>query len=103
MLLSVNEKYHPLGCSQRRYNPFMIFPEITDKSIVYKGKIGEYDWDPETNTFIGGMVNSTDVIWFQAENKEDLPQALAVAVEIYLNRFNPENVQPLGFSGKFKA
>jgi len=52
--------------------------------VEYKGYIGQVTFDDEANIFHGEVINTRDVITFQGSSIQELPQALADSVEIYL-------------------
>jgi len=52
--------------------------------MEYKGYIGKYEYDYETKTFHGTIVNCRDVIHFSAPSMFELQSALVDSVEDYL-------------------
>jgi len=70
--------------------------------IEYKGYIAQVEPDFDEDVFHGEVINTNDVITFQADNLKDLKKELAASVEDYL-AFCAERNEPAEkpFSGKF--
>jgi len=52
--------------------------------IHYRGFVAEVFFSPEAGSFCGEVLNSSDVIAFQASTLEEARQALQESVEQYL-------------------
>ena len=52
--------------------------------MEYKGYLGRVEFDDDTQTFHGEVINTRDVITFQGQSDVDLMQALRDSVEDYL-------------------
>lgn len=52
--------------------------------MEHKGYLAEVDYDEETDTFHGEVVNLRDVITFEGDCVQDLKQAFCDSVEDYL-------------------
>lgn len=53
--------------------------------IRYKGFIAEFFFFPEAGSFCGEVLNSVDLITFQAGNPQDAIVAMQTSVDSYLN------------------
>lgn len=51
----------------------------------YKGYVGTFVYDPETDIFHGEVSHLTDIITFQGRSLDELKEALADSVEDYLD------------------
>ncbi len=70
--------------------------------LNYKGYLGHVDFDDENEMFVGEVINTKDVITFQAETARDLKQAFIDSIEDYLEFCHIRNEKPeKPFSGKF--
>ena len=70
--------------------------------LNYKGYIGHVDFDDENEIFTGEVINTKDIITFQAETAYELKQAFIDSVEDYLEFCHTRNENPeKPFSGKF--
>jgi predicted HicB family RNase H-like nuclease len=70
--------------------------------LNYKGYIGHVEFDDENEIFTGEVINTKDIITFQADTAHDLKQAFIDSVEDYLEFCAERNENPeKPFSGKF--
>lgn len=53
-------------------------------SLEYKGYRGQYVYDAEAGIYHGDVVLLSDVVTFQGRSIEELKQALAESIEVYL-------------------
>jgi predicted HicB family RNase H-like nuclease len=53
--------------------------------IRYKGFVAEFFFFPEANAFCGEVLNSADLITFQAGNPQDALEAMQKSVDCYLS------------------
>lgn len=53
--------------------------------IRYKGFIAEFFFFPEAGSFCGEVLNSVDLITFQASNTQDAILAMQTSVDRYLS------------------
>ena len=70
--------------------------------LVYKGFIGQIDFDSETQKLVGEVVNSVDLIEFEGQSAKDIKIDFQNKVDEYL-RFQKEMVGnlPTPFVGNF--
>lgn len=69
--------------------------------MEYKGYVGMVEYDDEANILHGEVVNTRDVITFQAESVNDLQTAFRESVEDYLEFCAETGEEPdKPFSGK---
>jgi predicted HicB family RNase H-like nuclease len=70
--------------------------------LMYKGYVGHVQFDDEAECFYGEVINTRDVITFQADNAHDLKQAFINSIDDYLEFCRERNESPdKPFSGKF--
>ena len=70
--------------------------------LNYKGYIGHVEFDDEHEIFTGEVINTKDVITFQADTAHGLKKAFIDSVEDYLDFCRERNESPeKPFSGKF--
>lgn len=70
--------------------------------MEYKGYMAQVEYDAETDTFHGEVVNLRDVITFEGDCVEDLKQAFRDSVEDYLAFCKARGEEPeRPFSGTF--
>ena len=70
--------------------------------LSYKGYIGHVEFDDENEIFTGEVINTKDVITFQADSAHDLKQAFVDSIDDYLDFCAERNESPeKPFSGKF--
>lgn len=53
--------------------------------IKYKGFVAEFFFFPEASSFCGEVLNSVDLITFQAGNPQDAFEAMQESVDCYLS------------------
>lgn len=70
--------------------------------LNYKGYIGHVEFDDEHETFVGEVINTKDIITFQADTAHDLKQEFINSIEDYIAFCTERNESPeKPFSGKF--
>jgi predicted HicB family RNase H-like nuclease len=70
--------------------------------MVYKGYIGQVEFDLEAEIFHGEVINTRDVITFQGDSVAELRQAFIDSVEDYLEFCAQRGEKPeKPFSGRF--
>jgi predicted HicB family RNase H-like nuclease len=70
--------------------------------LNYKGYIGHVEFDDEAEIFAGEVINTKDVITFQADTAHGLKQAFIDSIEDYFEFCKERNEDPeKPFSGKF--
>jgi len=70
--------------------------------LNYKGYIGHVEFDDENEMFVGEVINTKDVITFQADTAHGLKQAFVDSIDDYLEFCRLRNENPeKPFSGKF--
>lgn len=70
--------------------------------LIYKGFIGQIDFDNETQGLIGEVVNSVDLIEFSGSSAAEIKLNFQRAVDEYIG-FQREvvGIQPIPFVGNF--
>jgi predicted HicB family RNase H-like nuclease len=69
--------------------------------IKYKGYIGVVDFDPESDSFHGTVINTSDVITFYGSSVAELRAEMQKSVEAYLEFCREQGRKPEApFSGK---
>lgn len=72
--------------------------------LNYKGYIGHVEFDDEAEIFCGEIINTHDVITFQADSVNGLKKAFIDSVENYLEFCKERSEDPeKPFSGKFNV
>jgi predicted HicB family RNase H-like nuclease len=70
--------------------------------MEYKGYLGKIEFDDESGTFYGEVVNTRDVITFQGKSVAELKKSLRASVEDYLAFCAERGEEPdKPFSGQF--
>ena len=70
--------------------------------LEYKGYIGHVEYDADAEIFHGEVINTRDVITFQADNVQELKKAFFDSVQDYLDFCNERGERPeKPFSGRF--
>jgi len=70
--------------------------------LVYKGFIGQIDFDSESQKLVGEVVNSVDLIEFEGHSAEEIQRNFRQQIDEYL-RFQHEvlGTRPIPFVGNF--
>ena len=70
--------------------------------LIYRGFIGQIDYDDENKTLVGEVVNSTDLIEFSGNSAGDIKQNFQSCIDEYLS-FQKEYAHnnPIPFIGNF--
>ena len=70
--------------------------------LIYKGFIGQIDYDSETHRLVGEVVNSVDLIEFDGNSAQEIKANFQRCVDEYLD-FQKEmiGVSPTPFVGNF--
>jgi predicted HicB family RNase H-like nuclease len=72
--------------------------------IRYQGYLGKFDYDPQTKSFHGRVLNIQDIVTFAGHSIEELEQALQDSVEDYIEFCREVGKEPdKPFSGKFQV
>jgi predicted HicB family RNase H-like nuclease len=53
--------------------------------LTYRNYIGEFDYDPEDDLFVGEVKDISDTVYFEGRSIDELKQSLARAVDHYLD------------------
>ena len=61
------------------------------EKIEYKGYQAEVEFDEDTKLFHGKVINLRDVITFEADYTDDLPQAFHDSIDDYLEFYEEKN------------
>ena len=70
--------------------------------LNYKGYLGHVEFDDENELFVGEVINTKDVITFQADTAHGLKQAFIESIDDYIDFCRERNEKPeKPFSGKF--
>ena len=72
--------------------------------LTYKGYQGSFEYDPDADIFHGDVLHLTDVITFQGRSIDELKEALAESIEVYLEYCTKKGKEPQKpFSGTFNV
>jgi predicted HicB family RNase H-like nuclease len=72
--------------------------------LTYKGYQGSFVYDPDADIFHGDVLHITDVVTFQGRSIDELKQALADSIEVYLEYCAKKNRAPeKPYSGSFNV
>jgi len=70
--------------------------------LTYKGYQGRFEYDPEADIFHGDVLHLSDVITFQGRSIDEMKEALAESIEVYLEFCTEKGKAPeKPFSGNF--
>lgn len=70
--------------------------------LMYKGYIGQVEFDDEAEIFHGEVINTRDVITFQGSTVAEIKKAFRESVDDYLSFCKKRHEEPeKPFSGKF--
>jgi len=70
--------------------------------LIYKGFIGQIDYDSETNRLVGEVVNSIDLLEFDGQSAHDIRASFRRCVDEYLlMQKEMAGVHPTPFVGNF--
>ncbi len=70
--------------------------------LIYKGYIGQVEFDDEAELFHGEVINTRDVITFQGSTVKKIKKAFKESIDDYLDFCKERNEDPeKPFSGKF--
>ncbi|MDR3075736.1 MAG: type II toxin-antitoxin system HicB family antitoxin [Synergistaceae bacterium] len=77
---------------------------MNSMDYTYKGYQGSFEYDPEADIFHGDVLHIADVITFQGRSIDELKDALAESVEVYLEYCAQKGRLPeKPFSGRFNV
>ncbi|MCR4990104.1 MAG: type II toxin-antitoxin system HicB family antitoxin [Lachnospiraceae bacterium] len=69
--------------------------------MLYKGYVGEVEYDDDCKIFSGSVINTKTVITFQGTSVEELNREFQLSVDDYLDWCKKDGVEPeKPFSGK---
>ena len=72
--------------------------------ITYKGYQGSFEYDSDADIFHGDVLHINDVITFQGRSIDELKDALAESIEVYLEYCTNKGKSPQKpFSGTFNV
>lgn len=72
--------------------------------LTYKGYQGSFEYDPDADIFHGDVLHINDVVTFQGRSIDELKQALAESVDVYLEYCAKKGRAPnKPFSGSFNV
>jgi len=72
--------------------------------LTYKGYQGNFEYDQEADIFHGDVLHINDVITFQGRSIDELKEALAESIEVYLEYCAEKGKEPQKpFSGTFNV
>lgn len=63
-------------------------------TLTYKGYTGIFQYDPDADVFHGEVAGIRDVVTFEGRSIDELRQALADSVEVYLQVCAEDGVEP---------
>lgn len=70
--------------------------------LIYKGYIGQVEFDDDADIFHGEVINTRDIITFQGKTVAEIKKAFRDSIDDYLAFCKERNEQPdKPFSGKF--
>jgi len=70
--------------------------------LIYKGYIGQVEFDDEAEIFHGEVINTRDVITFQGKSVSEIKKSFRDSINDYLSFCKERNEEPdKPFSGKF--
>lgn len=70
--------------------------------IEYEGYVGRFEYDPETESFHGEVINTRDVITFVGRSVEELKREMAASIDDYLAWAEQDGFEPSKpYSGRF--
>jgi len=69
--------------------------------LEYKGYIGKFEIDTDTNTLHGAVINTRDIITFEGQSATELYQAFKDSIDDYLSWAHESGFEPhKPYSGK---
>ncbi len=72
--------------------------------LTYKGYQGSFEYDPDADIFHGDVLHIADVVTFQGRSIDELKEALAESIEVYLEYCAKKGREPQKpFSGSFNV
>ena len=73
-------------------------------TMMYKGYVGEVEYDDEYKIFSGSVINTRTVITFQGASVEELNKEFQLSVDDYLEWCKEDGIDPeKPYSGKFNV
>lgn len=63
-------------------------------TIVYKGYVGEVEYDDEHKIFSGSVINTRTVITFQGTSVEELNKEFQLSIDDYLEWCKEDGIDP---------
>ena len=70
--------------------------------MIYKGYLGQVEYDDQAEIFHGEVINTRDVITFQGSTVKEIKKAFRGSIDDYLAFCKERNEEPeRPFSGKF--
>ena len=72
--------------------------------MIYKGYVGEVEYDDECKIFSGSVINTKTVITFQGTSVEELNKEFQLSVDDYLDWCKQDGIDPeKPYSGKLNV
>ena len=72
--------------------------------MIYKGYVGEVEYDDECKIFSGSVINTKTVITFQGTSVEELNKEFQLSVDDYLDWCKQDGINPeKPYSGKLNV
>ena len=73
-------------------------------TMMYKGYVGEVEYDDEYKIFSGSVINTRTVITFQGASVDELNKEFQLSVDDYLEWCKEDGIDPeKPYSGKFNV
>ncbi len=73
-------------------------------TMMYKGFVGEIEYDDECNIFTGMVINTKTVITFQGTSVDELTREFQLSIDDYLEWCRKDGIEPeKPYSGKFNV
>ena len=73
-------------------------------TMMYKGYVGEIEYDDDFKIFSGSVINTRTVITFQGKSVDELNKEFQLSVDDYLEWCKEDGIEPeKPYSGKFNV
>ena len=73
-------------------------------TMMYKGYVGEIEYDDECHIFTGSVINTKTVITFQGTSVDELTREFQLSVDDYLEWCKKDGIDPeRPYSGRFNV
>jgi predicted HicB family RNase H-like nuclease len=87
---------------RRRHNRLMVLDALKNETLRYKGFFGTVDFDNDSNSLYGEVINTRDTIVYRGESVEELRKDFEGAIDDYIDYCEELGEIPeKDYSGKF--